>query len=120
MVPWEMSDPLSPPAYGRIEFAPLLEVWVGGGEYNVAYALARLGLRTGWVGGLNSSPMGAIVRNHARATGVDVSYVVERKYDGVGKKDRIGLNFTEVGVAKRGSVTLYDRGHTTGCSRRIN
>jgi 2-dehydro-3-deoxygluconokinase len=103
---------LSPPQHGRIEFAPLLEVWVGGGEYNVSYALARLGLRTGWIGGLNSSPMGAIVRNHARAVGMDVSYVVERKYDGVGKKDRIGLNFTEVGVAKRGSVTLYDRGHT--------
>jgi 2-dehydro-3-deoxygluconokinase len=103
---------LSPPQHGRIEFAPLLEVWVGGGEYNVAYALSRLGLRTGWIGGLNSSPMGAIIRNHARAVGVDVSYAVERKYDGVGKKDRIGLNFTEVGVAKRASVTLYDRGHT--------
>src|SRR3954452_9562889 len=103
---------LSPPQHGRIEFAPQLEVWVGGGEYNVAYALSRLGLRTGWIGGLNSSPMGAIVRNHARAAGMDVSDVVERKYDGVGKKDRIGINFTEVGVAKRGSVTLYDRGHT--------
>src|SRR5204862_5760526 len=56
--------------------------------------------------------MGAIVRNHARAVGMSVDYVVERKYDGVGKKDRVGLNFTEVGVAKRGSVTLYDRGHT--------
>jgi 2-dehydro-3-deoxygluconokinase len=103
---------LSPPGHGRIEFAPMLEVWVGGGEYNVAYALARLGLRSGWIGGLNSSPMGAIIRNHARAVGMDVSHVVERKYDGVGKKDRIGLNFTEVGVAKRGSVTLYDRGYT--------
>src|SRR3989440_5974798 len=103
---------LSPPQHGRIEFAPLLEVWVGGGEYNVSYALSRLGLRTGWVGGLNSSPMGAIIRNHARAVGMSTDYVVERKYDGVGKKDRIGLNFTEVGVAKRGSVTLYDRGHT--------
>jgi 2-dehydro-3-deoxygluconokinase len=103
---------LSPPGHGRVEFAPSLEVWVGGGEYNVAYALSRLGLRTGWVGGLNSSPMGAIIRNHARSAGMDVSHVVERKYDGVGKKDRIGLNFTEVGVAKRGSTTLYDRGHT--------
>jgi 2-dehydro-3-deoxygluconokinase len=103
---------LSPAEHGRIEFAPALEVWVGGGEYNVAYALSRLGLRTGWVGGLNSSPMGAIIRNHARSAGVDVSHVVERKYDGVGKKDRIGLNFTEVGHAKRASVTLYDRGHT--------
>ena len=64
---------LSPPQHGRIEFAPLLEVWVGGGEYNVAYALSRLGLRTGWVGGLNTSPMGAIIRNHARAVGMDVS-----------------------------------------------
>src|SRR5438132_12931545 len=103
---------LSPPQHGRIEFSPLLEVWVGGGEYNVAYALARLGLRTGWIGGLNSSPMGAIIRNHARSAGMDVSYVLERKYDGVGNKDRIGLNFTEVGVSKRASVTLYDRGHS--------
>src|SRR5438046_543142 len=103
---------LSPPQHGRIEFAPALEVWVGGGEYNVSYALARLGMRTGWIGGLNSSPMGALIRNHARAVGLDVGYVVERKYDGVGKKDRIGLNFTEVGTSKRGSVTLYDRGHT--------
>src|SRR5215204_376202 len=103
---------LSPPGHGRIEFSPALEVWVGGGEYNVSYALSRLGLRTGWIGGLNSSPMGAVIRNHARTVGMDVSYAVERKYDGVGNKDRIGLNFTEVGVAKRGSVTLYDRGHT--------
>src|SRR3984957_2338805 len=109
---------LSPPQHGRIEFAPLLEVWVGGGEYNVSYALSRLGRRTGWIGGLNSSPMGAIVRNHARAVGMDVSYVVERKYDGVGKKDRIGLDFTEVGVAKRGSASLYDRGHTANAGMK--
>src|SRR3954466_13727365 len=103
---------LSPPQHGRIEFAPLLEVWVGGGEYNVSYALSRLGLRTGWIGGLNTSPMGHIVANHARAVGMDISNAVTRKYDGVGKVDRIGLNFTEVGHSKRGSVTLYDRGHS--------
>src|SRR5689334_8183200 len=103
---------LSPPGYGRIEFSPTLEVWVGGGEYNVSYALARLGLRTAWVGGLNSSPMGAIIRNHGRAVGMDMSLAVERKWDGVGKKDRIGLNFSEVGTSKRASTTLYDRGHS--------
>jgi 2-dehydro-3-deoxygluconokinase len=37
---------------------------------------------------------------------------VTRKYDDVGKIDRIGLNFTEVGHSKRGSATLYDRGHS--------
>src|SRR6478735_8826114 len=103
---------LSPPQHGRIEFAPMLEVWVGGGEYNVAYALSRLGLRSGWVGGLNTSPMGRIIANHARAVGMDVSHAVTKKYDGVGKVDRIGLNFTEVGHSKRGSATLYDRGHS--------
>jgi len=103
---------LSPPQHGRVEFSPILEVWPGGGEYNVAYALSRLGLRTAWVGGLNDSPMGRIVMNHARAVGMDISHAVIRKWDGVGKKDRIGLNFTEVGVSKRSSVTLYDRGHS--------
>jgi 2-dehydro-3-deoxygluconokinase len=103
---------LSPAGHGRIEFAPTLEVWVGGGEYNVAYALSRLGLRTGWIGGLNTSPMGRIIANHARAVGMDISHAVTRKYDGVGKVDRIGLNFTEVGHSKRASTTLYDRGHS--------
>jgi 2-dehydro-3-deoxygluconokinase len=103
---------LSPASHGRIEFAPTLEVWVGGGEYNVAYALSRLGLRTAWIGGLNTSPMGHLIANHARAVGMDIGYAVTRKYDGVGKTDRIGLNFTEVGHSKRASVTLYDRGHS--------
>jgi 2-dehydro-3-deoxygluconokinase len=103
---------LSPPDHGRIEFAPTLEVWVGGGEYNVAYALARLGLRTGWVGGLNTSPMGRLIANHARSVGMNIGHAVTKKYDGVGKVDRIGLNFTEVGHSKRASVTLYDRGHS--------
>jgi 2-dehydro-3-deoxygluconokinase len=56
--------------------------------------------------------MGRIVANHARAVGMDISHAVTRKYDGVGKVDRIGLNFTEVGHSKRASVTLYDRGHS--------
>lgn len=107
---------LSPAPHQRIEFAKNLEVHVGGGEYNVAYALSRLGLRTGWVGGLNTSPMGRIVANHARSAGVDVSYAPVKPYDGVGSKDRIGLNFTEVGTSKRASVTLYDRGHSAAAA----
>ena len=103
---------LSPPGHGRIEFTNLMEVFVGGGEYNVAYALARLGLRTGWVGGLVDNPVGSIVVNHARSAGLDIQHVVNMKYDGVGREARIGLNFTEVGTGVRGSVTLYDRGHS--------
>src|SRR6266478_9355303 len=103
---------LSPPGHGRIEFANALEVWVGGGEYNVAYALARLGLRTGFLSRLVDNPVGKIVVNHARSVGMDISNVVMAKYDGVGRADRIGLNFTEVGTGVRASVTMYDRGHS--------
>jgi 2-dehydro-3-deoxygluconokinase len=103
---------LSPPGHGRIEFTPQLEVWVGGGEYNVSYALSRLGLRTGWVGGLVDNPLGRIVQRHAMSGGVDCSYAPVLPYDGVGRDARMGLNFTEVGAGPRASVTLYDRGHS--------
>lgn len=103
---------LSPPGHGRIEFADTLEVHVGGGEYNVAYALSRLGLRTGWIGALVDNPVGQIVLNHARAGGVDTQHAVVLPYDGVGREARVGLNFTEVGTGVRASVTMYDRGHS--------
>lgn len=103
---------LSPEGHGRIEFADKMDVWVGGGEYNVAYALARYGMRTGWVGALVDNPVAKIILNHARGAGLDVSHVVWMPYDGVGREARVGLNFTEVGVGPRASVTLYDRGHS--------
>ncbi len=103
---------LSPPGHQRIEFTPYFEACVGGGEYNVSYALSRLGVRTSWVSRLVDNPLGAWIRNHARASGMDISSVVWVPYDGVGFADRIGLNFTEVGIGVRGSVTMYDRGHS--------
>ena len=104
---------LAPPGHGRIEFARVLEVDVGGGEYNVAYACARLGLRTGFISKLPDNPVARVILNHARAGGVDVSHVRMEKFDGVGRKGRVGLNFTEVGTGVRASVTMYDRGHST-------
>ncbi len=103
---------LSPVGHQRIEFANEFEAWVGGGEYNVAYAASRLGLRAGWVSRMVDNPVGHLIRNHARAAGMDVSGVVWVPYDGVGRADRVGLNWTEVGTGVRGSVTMYDRGHS--------
>ena len=103
---------LSPPGHGRIEFATSLEVWVGGGEYNVAYALARLGMRTGFASRLVDNPVGRLILNHGRSVGMNMNHVLMVKYDGVGKADRTGLNFTEVGTGVRASVTMYDRGHS--------
>ena len=103
---------LSPPGHQRIELTPVFEAYVGGGEYNVAYALARYGMRTGWISRLADNPLGHFIENHARASGMDLGEVIWVPYDGVGRMDRIGLNFTEVGIGVRASVTMYDRGHT--------
>jgi 2-dehydro-3-deoxygluconokinase len=103
---------LSPPGHQRTELTPYFEAWAGGGEYNVAYALSRFGLRAGWISRLVDNPLGWFIRNHARGSGMETSEVLWVPYDGVGRADRIGLNFTEVGIGVRASVTLYDRGHS--------
>jgi 2-dehydro-3-deoxygluconokinase len=104
---------LAPPGHGRIEFAKVLEVEVGGGEFNVAYACARLGLRTGFISKLPDNLVARVILNHARAAGMDVSNVLMEKFDGVGREGRVGLYFTEVGTGVRASVTMYDRGHSS-------
>jgi 2-dehydro-3-deoxygluconokinase len=109
---------LSPPVHECLEFARHLEVWVGGGEYNVAYAGARLGLKTGWVSRLPENSLGRLVMNHARAVGMNTEHVVLVPYDGVGRENRLGLNFTEVGTGLRASVTMYDRGHSAASRMR--
>jgi 2-dehydro-3-deoxygluconokinase len=109
---------LSPPGHGRIEFAKTLEVEVGGGEFNVAYACARLGLRSGFISKLPDNYIARIILNHGRAVGMDMAHIVWEKYDGVGRQSRVGLNFTEVGTGVRASVTLYDRGHSAASQMR--
>jgi 2-dehydro-3-deoxygluconokinase len=103
---------LSPPGHQRLELTPVLEVYAGGGEYNVAYALSRFGLKAGWISRLVDNPLGHFIRSHARASGMDISEVVWVPFDGVGRTERIGLNFSEVGIGVRPSTVVYDRGHT--------
>jgi 2-dehydro-3-deoxygluconokinase len=109
---------LAPPGHGRIEFAKTLEVDVGGGEFNVAYACARLGLRAGFISKLPENPVARIILNHARAAGMSVEHVTMEKYDGLGRSNRVGLNFTEVGASVRPSATMYDRGHSSASQMR--
>jgi 2-dehydro-3-deoxygluconokinase len=103
---------LSPPGHQRLELTQVLEIYAGGGEYNVAYALSRFGLKAGWISRLVDNPLGQFIRNNAQASGMDVSEVVWVPFDGVGRTERIGLNFSEVGIGVRPSTVIYDRGHT--------
>jgi len=94
---------LAPPNYLRLEQTPLLEVNVGGAEWNVAADLSRLGISVGWVSRLTDNPLGRMIRNKAREQGVDTSHIVWTK------GDRIGIYFVEFGATPRPSSVLYDR-----------
>jgi 2-dehydro-3-deoxygluconokinase len=94
---------LSPPNYRRLEQTNLLEVNVGGAEWNVAADLSRLGVSTGWVSRLTDNALGWTIRNKAREQGVDTSGIVWTK------DDRVGLYFVEFGSTPRPSSVLYDR-----------
>ncbi|MFQ5996567.1 MAG: PfkB family carbohydrate kinase [Dehalococcoidales bacterium] len=94
---------LSPPNYRRLEQTNLLDVNIGGAEWNVAAALSRLGISTAWVSRLTDNPLGWMIRNKTREQGVDTSHIVWTK------GDRVGIYFVEFGASPRASSVLYDR-----------
>lgn len=97
---------LSPPNSHRLEQTTSFDAKVGGGEFNVAVGVARLGLRSAWVSKLPENPLGRMVRNKAREQGVDTSNIVWSK------SGRVGIYFLEFGANPRASSVLYDRANS--------
>lgn len=97
----------------RIHTARQFRVWEGGGEYNVARGLRRcFGLETAIVTAFADNQIGRLIEDLIFQGGVDQRHVLWRKYDGVGRTVRNGLNFTERGFGVRAAVGCSDRGHT--------
>src|SRR6185436_1547946 len=67
---------LSPKGVLRLDQTRELEAMPGGAEANVAVALARLGMRAGWVSKLPDHPLARLVDGEIRRHGVDTSRVV--------------------------------------------
>lgn len=98
------------PGEGRIRAARSFQVWEGGGEYNVARALAAtFGRRTAALTALPDNELGRLCLDLMRAGGVDVSRVAMRMADPVGRDVRMGLNFTERGFGPRAALGVSDR-----------
>ncbi|MBC8077222.1 MAG: sugar kinase, partial [Chloroflexales bacterium] len=97
---------LSPTDDERLEQAPRLQVRIGGAEWNVACALARLGLRAAWVSRLTRNPLGQRIAAEARFHGVDTGQVVWTD------EDRVGVYYLEPGPPPRGSQVIYDRANS--------
>jgi len=92
----------TPPDFQRLEQARSFDVYVGGGELNVAVAAARFNASSRWVSWLPDNPLGRLIANRARELGVDVHVDWTTS-------DRAGLYFAELGAAPRASSVLYDR-----------
>lgn len=93
---------LSPPGYQRFEQASSFDASYGGGEANVALALAQFGHDAAFVTRLPANPIGDACRNELRRYGVDVSGIVRGG-------SRLGIYFCEKGASVRASKVVYDR-----------
>jgi 2-dehydro-3-deoxygluconokinase len=102
---------LTSPDHTRLEQTRLLEMSVGGAEWNVAVNVARLGLRTAWVSRLVDNWSGRLIAQESRRHGVDMSHVQWVDFDGVGRV-RNGFYHLEIGIGPRPSNVTYDRGHS--------
>src|SRR5882672_1782789 len=99
------------PGDRRIATARSFEVCEGGGEYNVARGLKRcFGLDTAIVTAFADNPVGRLLQDLIYQGGVDQSLVRWVPFDGVGRKVRNGLNFTERGFGVRAALGCSDRG----------
>ncbi|MBE6755312.1 MAG: sugar kinase [Ruminococcaceae bacterium] len=97
----------------RVKNARSFRVWEGGGEYNVARGLRRcFGMKTGVVTAFADNEIGRLAEDFILQGGVDTSFIKWVPYDGIGRKVRNGLNFTERGFGIRGAVGVSDRGNT--------
>jgi 2-dehydro-3-deoxygluconokinase len=96
---------LAPPGFERFLQSPRFDATFGGGEANVAVALATFGLPAAYVTALPDNPIGDAAVGELRRFGVDTSYIVRRK-------GRVGIYYLEAGANQRASKVVYDRDHS--------
>ena len=96
---------LSPPGYSRFVQTGIFDVTYGGGEANVAAALANYGIESYFVSKLPDNEIGQSAINHLRRFGVNVDYIARGG-------ERIGIYFLENGASQRPSKVVYDRANS--------
>jgi len=118
---------------GREALLPL----VGGSCLNIAIGMARLGVPTGFVGGVSTDPFGRMIEDHARESGVDLRFAVRsaqpttlafvRMVDGEARYvfydeqtasrhwvyRQGSIRFADIDAVHVGSTTLIDRSWST-------
>src|ERR1700681_1314273 len=94
---------LAPPGFEKILQSAQFVATFGGGEANVAVALAQLGLPAAFVTVLpDKNPVADAAVGELRRFGVDTSKIVRGK-------GRMGVYYVEAGANQRPSKVVYDR-----------
>src|SRR6267154_117193 len=94
---------LVPPGFERFLQTPQFVATFGGGEANVAVALASFGMPASYVTVLpTGNPLADAAIAELRRAGVDTSKIVRAK-------GRLGIYFLEAGANQRPSKVVYDR-----------
>lgn len=93
---------LSPPDHYRFVQAPSFDVTFGGGEANVAAALANYGFESYFLSKVPRHEIGQACVNYLRRFGVSDRYITRGG-------DRLGIYYLENGASQRGSKVIYDR-----------
>lgn len=103
---------LKSPGNSRFFQQPSLDATFGGGEANVAVALAQLGQETSLVTRLPENSIAMACVSELRRFGVQTNHIQH----GPG---RMGIYFLEAGASQRGSKVIYDREHSAfSCSQK--
>jgi 2-dehydro-3-deoxygluconokinase len=101
------------PGDTRIHTTRQFRVWEGGGEYNVARGLRRcFGQRAAVVTAIPDNAIGRLLEDLMLQGGVNLEYVKWAPFDGIGRKVRVGFNFTERGFGTRAAKGCSDRGRS--------
>ena len=101
------------PGESRVRTSRQFTAWEGGGEYNVARGLRRcFGLRTAVLTAFADNEIGRLLEDLMLQGGVDTQFVKWVPYDGIGRRVRNPINFTERGFGIRGAKGCVDRGHS--------
>ncbi len=94
---------LAPPGFERLLQSPQFLATFGGGEANVAVAVAQFGLPARYITVLPANnPIADALLGELRRFGVDTSQIVRGK-------GRMGIYFVEPGANQRASKVVYDR-----------
>ena len=93
---------LSPPNFLRYTQTRSFDVIYGGGEANVAMALANFGVHVNFVTRLPANDLGNACLNYLRQYGTGTEHIIRGG-------SRLGIYFLEIGAVQRGAKVIYDR-----------